>query len=1126
MLNAKTELDDSKLVINSHSLRMNVNIDYFIEKDILVNGEVKTKEEIEEENKKESKKSKNKSKTSKHNKSISRSSKTSKTSDKKKKKVDKYEDDSSYYFSYTIAGKIEGETDVVQYSNSTYSTFHDIDVNIDFLKNFYDKQVEIKIWKLIPNNENKSISDEYIYKQIRTKRLINSRKSSFLQNQFKSSMNRPTTNSFLSNSIKENKNEDNIVEMNDDISNQSSLVNYNFSLIPIKPVYDSLQQLNIQFSNIRSSFSIPNSKIRNINNNIKLSNNNEQLKNNKHLNRQYNINNFYGINDMFGNNNINFFTGDYINEFNNTVHIRPHPHHFLIPEKASRFFGSNTKPESHKRSSSKSQTRNGKKGNNNSNKNKSSKYKDSDDEYYSDSDYDSDLDTYKGKNSKMNKKKKEKKDKKYKKDKKDNKDNKEKTQNNKYKRSSKYLTGKNKINEKGTGKEKGKLKGKNKDKSSNKKNDDQYELIWKSTFDIYKLFFDDIEIEKTLEYPLGEIKHFGFKLTLSEPLLSSNQRKFLNPIAIEIVSAKSMPPKPCTTNINYAMVAPTYCKFSFFDSEKEYKCYEEHRQENNKIIFNSVHLLLSGHIKEEELFDILLYKKLNIEIHDRDYEVPKEKKYISNKFDYIDSYRTTYIPNVIYGVASYSLAPLVTGVKELTLISPVETNFHHKDKGSDFVNTVNYIEYGTSLKIKVSLAYPIIKNIITNINEITNFDFSRIIIIADKSENQNIIKLIRIINEFNIKEFFKFELKQSKKNELNENKPGKKDGDNSKSKNKSDNDKTKSYTNKKISKINKDIEDDKIQSINSIYDSFNNNKTSNNSIDFIENFDIEAFRIDKNLLDDPELGIITGFHIYDQEQHIIFLEGPIKILQNIRDILNSNDFIKFKTFHSPKLTFYKRIWSSSYIAPIYINLNNSIKSLLNLNNTFLKCHTPKISLETIKLLNMIIECNSMEEVNSKLLFPSYEQLSSLIGYLGNNVTAYEILLQLNTLKEQCIPSFYTPNIVEESVVLPQKKEKINNYKRVDNMNYLYMELIKKKLNREPNYVRQNIDKFHGLPSHQRERVYGNEGIPYNYSIQYLNSSELKKKMLQEEYSKYIKILIHSYNKKYNSQNFEIYNSNS
>jgi len=54
-----------------------------------------------------------------------------------------------------------------------------------------------------------------------------------------------------------------------------------------------------------------------------------------------------------------------------------------------------------------------------------------------------------------------------------------------------------------------------------------------------------------------------------------------------------------------------------------------------------------------------------------------------------------------------------------------------KDKGSDFVDTVNYIEYGTSLKIKVSLAYPILKNSITNINEITNFDFSRIIIIAE-----------------------------------------------------------------------------------------------------------------------------------------------------------------------------------------------------------------------------------------------------------------------------------------------------------------------------------------------------------------------------------------------------------
>jgi len=98
----------------------------------------------------------------------------------------------------------------------------------------------------------------------------------------------------------------------------------------------------------------------------------------------------------------------------------------------------------------------------------------------------------------------------------------------------------------------------------------------------------------------------------------------------------------------------------------------------------------------------------------------------------------------------------------------------------------------------------------------------------------------------------------------------------------------------------------------------------------------------------------------------------------------------------------------------------------------------------------------MEEINSKLLFPSYEQLSSLIGIVGNNITTYEVLLQLNNQQEQEIPSYYTPNIVEESVELSQKKNKNNNSKRVDNINYLYIELIKKRLNREPNYIKLNI----------------------------------------------------------------------
>jgi len=211
-------------------------------------------------------------------------------------------------------------------------------------------------------------------------------------------------------------------------------------------------------------------------------------------------------------------------------------------------------------------------------------------------------------------------------------------------------------------------------------------------------------------------------------------------------------------------------------------------------------------------------------------------------------------------------------------------------------------------------------------------------------------------------------------------------------------DKSKPFVNKKGLKFSKTLNDDKKESINNIYGTFNDNDDSNtifeklnnnkNDIDFIVNFDIESFRIEKDQLNNPELDIITGFHVFDTERHMIFLEGPKKVLQNIRDVLNSNDFIKFKTFHSPKLTFYKRIWASLYISPIYIWLNSNIKSLLSLNNIYLKCHTPKITLETLKLLEMINECNSMEEINSKLLFPSYEQLSSLIGTVGNNVTTY------------------------------------------------------------------------------------------------------------------------------------------
>jgi len=372
---------------------------------------------------------------------------------------------------------------------------------------------------------------------------------------------------------------------------------------------------------------------KNLNNDsLKNNENNNSLKNNEYNNslvvQQYNANNdtinennynsntnyYGGINEMTGNQNINILTGDYINEFNNTVHIRPHPHHFSIPEKSTKTYQSYSRTDSPVRSSSKTHSKSNSKNKKNSNNksNRPSKNKkstvdvDSDDNDNDKNDNNSEFFDYYDENddSKSYKKKST-----HKKNKNSVKI-KNKNKNNSERKTVKInkLTEKDKIKNK----IKGQGRGKKKENFSKRKENDQYELIGKTTLDICKLFFDEYEVEKSLDYPLGEIKHFGFKLSLSEPLLSIKQRKYLNPIAIEIISAKSMPPKPNTNNINYARIAPTYCKFSFIDQEKEYKCFEEHRYENNKIIFNSVHLLLSGHIKEEELFNTLLYKKLNI----------------------------------------------------------------------------------------------------------------------------------------------------------------------------------------------------------------------------------------------------------------------------------------------------------------------------------------------------------------------------------------------------------------------------------------------------------------------------------------------------------------------------------
>jgi len=289
------------------------------------------------------------------------------------------------------------------------------------------------------------------------------RKSNYPQSN-KKTFHKPfnNLNSNTNHHNKENKNDEkNNNELEDEYSsNQSSLINYNFSLIPIKPVYDSLQQLNFPF---KSSFQIP----------IRTK---YPFMNYESMNQQHNpINN----NDIFGPNIFSNLSGDYFDEFNNTLHIRPHPHHFAIPEKATRKFRSYSKSQSRSQSPTRKNNSKERKENNHSktkkkkkkSKKKKKRYSTDESDESNDEDYSTDESRGKSKSKKGYRK--------------NSKSNRTRSSSAKSSRISDKHIHKNKLKKKGKG-----------DNLSKKKNEDQYELIGKTTLDICKLFFDECEVRK------------------------------------------------------------------------------------------------------------------------------------------------------------------------------------------------------------------------------------------------------------------------------------------------------------------------------------------------------------------------------------------------------------------------------------------------------------------------------------------------------------------------------------------------------------------------------------------------------------------------------------------------------
>jgi hypothetical protein len=125
------------------------------------------------------------------------------------------------------------------------------------------------------------------------------------------------------------------------------------------------------------------------------------------------------------------------------------------------------------------------------------------------------------------------------------------------------------------------------------------------------LFWDQNEVECSVNDAIEEIESTRIKVSLAGQLLNEYQKERLNPMCVTIISADFMPNKPISYDEQRHGFKPVYCKFRFFDGPSYVNNPLSHGQ---RLEWNSKHVILTGTYELNELKQKLIRKKLVIEV--------------------------------------------------------------------------------------------------------------------------------------------------------------------------------------------------------------------------------------------------------------------------------------------------------------------------------------------------------------------------------------------------------------------------------------------------------------------------------------------------------------------------------
>ncbi|XP_029683379.1 uncharacterized protein FLJ43738 isoform X2 [Takifugu rubripes] len=195
-------------------------------------------------------------------------------------------------------------------------------------------------------------------------------------------------------------------------------------------------------------------------------------------------------------------------------------------------------------------------------------------------------------------------------------------------------------------------------------------------------------------------------ISLDRPLISDQLKAELNPLAITILSAKSLPPSHDLQDT----CAPVYCQYKFLNSNVHRTNYHKHA---TNIHFEDTNVVLTGLMNKDELREFLSGPPLEIEVHDRDRKGPEPAGAFGPDGGHLKPKPTG---TSSFGVAHLSLCELLNSQRRMEVHLPIRCcpppqrrPAHRGVPGAASpwdVPRGDYVGANAGLKVKIEITWP------------------------------------------------------------------------------------------------------------------------------------------------------------------------------------------------------------------------------------------------------------------------------------------------------------------------------------------------------------------------------------------------------------------------------------